>query len=577
MLPKCGANKPTGKELSLESQILIEFSLKRKDTAPMEGSNGGMNGNLTEHLTQGQNDPSDNVEAPPSAGAVSSEKAVLCDGVFPQKDRSLVIKELGISSKDFIGPLCRPQTPDSKTEVQPGEEPKSEEKPQPKPDLENELSEFYKELDELEPVDCVDGSTFKDVDERDGRAWGPQNQSPCGETVFPKDQDSRFHPYRHGNGDSWHPRRYRPNFPQGPGWGGPDHPCHSGQWQHSQDFRGPHWGPHPGFPRPRHFWPPGPPPPPPHPPPGPAYPPDFGPQDCSSPVYPADGRADDGGNCCPSEGEAAWAQPHADSDWRQHHKPEPEPEPHPEPEKEHDLQQHGSQISHSDCDYRPSPFLLLILMRGLPGSGKTTLAKKLLSSGPNGLVLSTDDYFSEDHGYSYSPSLIGDAHDWNQKRARNAMDAGRSPVIIDNTNTQAWEMKPYVEMALERGYSIDFHEPDTTWKLDPFELEKRNKHGVPSKKIAQMLDRFEAPISVDIVLKSEDPPHKTAQGPLSRCPPSSGVRRVCDGAEPPPLLSCAGRLDWCNQKQIGAILKPGGGSDLQKERRLAAIHQTREH
>ena len=28
--------------------------------------------------------------------------------------------------------------------------------------------------------------------------------------------------------------------------------------------------------------------------------------------------------------------------------------------------------------------------------------------------------------------------------ARNAMKTGNSPVIIDNTNTNAWEMKPYV-------------------------------------------------------------------------------------------------------------------------------------
>ena len=30
--------------------------------------------------------------------------------------------------------------------------------------------------------------------------------------------------------------------------------------------------------------------------------------------------------------------------------------------------------------------------------------------------------------------------------AKQAINQGRSPVIIDNTNTQAWEMKPYVEM-----------------------------------------------------------------------------------------------------------------------------------
>lgn len=30
--------------------------------------------------------------------------------------------------------------------------------------------------------------------------------------------------------------------------------------------------------------------------------------------------------------------------------------------------------------------------------------------------------------------------------AKDAMHHGRSPIIIDNTNIQAWEMKPYVKM-----------------------------------------------------------------------------------------------------------------------------------
>ncbi|KAF7643382.1 hypothetical protein LDENG_00240470 [Lucifuga dentata] len=59
--------------------------------------------------------------------------------------------------------------------------------------------------------------------------------------------------------------------------------------------------------------------------------------------------------------------------------------------------------------------LVLILMRGLPGSGKSTLAKKLLT-GPSGLILSSDDYFSHRDGYRYDPSLVGAAHEWNQSR-----------------------------------------------------------------------------------------------------------------------------------------------------------------
>uniref|UniRef100_A0A8I5ZLI8 NEDD4 binding protein 2-like 2 n=1 Tax=Rattus norvegicus TaxID=10116 RepID=A0A8I5ZLI8_RAT len=157
---------------------------------------------------------------------------------------------------------------------------------------------------------------------------------------------------------------------------------------------------------------------------------------------------------------------------------------------------------------------LLILLRGLPGSGKTTLSRILLGQSRDGIVFSTDDYFHHQDGYRYNVNQLGDAHDWNQNRAKQAIDQGRSPVIIDNTNTQAWEMKPYVEMAIGKGYRVEFHEPETWWKFDPEELEKRNKHGVSRKKIAQMLDRYEFQMSISIVMNSVEPTQKSTQTPL---------------------------------------------------------------
>ncbi|CAO2630688.1 NEDD4-binding protein 2-like 2 [Lemmus lemmus] len=157
---------------------------------------------------------------------------------------------------------------------------------------------------------------------------------------------------------------------------------------------------------------------------------------------------------------------------------------------------------------------LLILLRGLPGSGKTTLSRILLGQSRDGIVFSTDDYFHHQDGYRYNVNQLGDAHDWNQSRAKQAIDQGRSPVIIDNTNTQAWEMKPYVEMAIGKGYRVEFHEPETWWKFDPEELEKRNKHGVSRKKIAQMLDRYEFQMSISIVMNSVEPSQKSIQRSL---------------------------------------------------------------
>eukprot|EP00062_Callorhinchus_milii_P007052 gi/632948218/ref/XP_007889471.1/ PREDICTED: uncharacterized protein LOC103177205 isoform X2 [Callorhinchus milii] len=169
-------------------------------------------------------------------------------------------------------------------------------------------------------------------------------------------------------------------------------------------------------------------------------------------------------------------------------------------------------------------YKVLIFMRGLPGSGKTTLSQDILAQNPSGVVLTTDDYFLRDGSYWFNSSLLGEAHEWNQERAKQIMDEGVTPVIIDNTNIQAWEMKPYVEMAADRGYRVDFQEPDTWWKFDVSELEKRNKHRVPREKIIQMMERFEHPISSEIVLNSVEPLHTNKIFP--KPPPNHSQRQA---------------------------------------------------
>lgn len=42
--------------------------------------------------------------------------------------------------------------------------------------------------------------------------------------------------------------------------------------------------------------------------------------------------------------------------------------------------------------------------------------RELLSIGPSGLILSTDDYFVHRDGYHYELGLLGAAHEWNQSR-----------------------------------------------------------------------------------------------------------------------------------------------------------------
>ncbi|XP_038261536.1 NEDD4-binding protein 2-like 1 isoform X1 [Dermochelys coriacea] len=148
----------------------------------------------------------------------------------------------------------------------------------------------------------------------------------------------------------------------------------------------------------------------------------------------------------------------------------------------------------------------LYLLRGLPGSGKTTRARQLKREFPGAVILSTDDFFfTEDGTYVFSHDCLEEAHLWNQKRAHKAMKNGKSPVIIDNTNIHAWEMKPYVIMARENNYEVIFQEPDTHWKFNVRELARRNNHGVPREKIQRMKDQYEHDITFHIVLHSEKP------------------------------------------------------------------------
>ena len=130
----------------------------------------------------------------------------------------------------------------------------------------------------------------------------------------------------------------------------------------------------------------------------------------------------------------------------------------------------------------------MVICRGLPGSGKTTMARRI---GRGGAVFSADDFFMVDGRYVYRRPLVGQAHIWNEARARRAMAAGITPVVIDNTTIRATDATRYVRLARTFGYRIVVREPDTWWRFDVTELAKRNRHNVPEHVIRAMLRQWE--------------------------------------------------------------------------------------
>ncbi|XP_010776333.1 NEDD4-binding protein 2 [Notothenia coriiceps] len=189
---------------------------------------------------------------------------------------------------------------------------------------------------------------------------------------------------------------------------------------------------------------------------------------------------------------------------------------------------------------------VLVLLRGPPGSGKSTLARALLEHNRGGVILSTDNYFTRHGEYQFDPNALGEAHEWNHKQAKEAFERGANPIIIDNTNMQGWEMKPYVAQALKNGYKVLFREPDTWWKSKPRELERRTKHDVPLEKIRRMLNSYERYVTVQSIIGSQMPEVKQRLAMENRSPqPVSsetprpdlvGQPGLTDGFKPRPQL-----------------------------------------
>jgi NEDD4-binding protein 2 len=151
----------------------------------------------------------------------------------------------------------------------------------------------------------------------------------------------------------------------------------------------------------------------------------------------------------------------------------------------------------------------LILMRGVSGSGKSTLARKIAEEHDVfSVIYSTDDFFVVDGQYVFDPKKLGEYHAANVDRAEEAMADQCECVIIDNTNTQAWEMKPYVELAVKHGYSVKIVEPEPVSfeELMARQAKRADQNkALPAEVVQRMLSRYEHNVTVETILASKRP------------------------------------------------------------------------
>ena len=124
----------------------------------------------------------------------------------------------------------------------------------------------------------------------------------------------------------------------------------------------------------------------------------------------------------------------------------------------------------------------LYLIRGLPGSGKSTFAKTLAASLGCGHY-EADMIFMVDGEYRFNADLLGHAHHWCRSKVEQDMSQGQPAIVVSNTFTTEKELKPYLALAEEFGYNV------TSMIIEDRHF-SGSIHDVPAETMQKMRDRF---------------------------------------------------------------------------------------
>jgi len=133
----------------------------------------------------------------------------------------------------------------------------------------------------------------------------------------------------------------------------------------------------------------------------------------------------------------------------------------------------------------------LIIIRGITGSGKSTLGRKLLVEYGGRVQAEADHFMVDEFGnYAFNPKKLSYAHESCAAIVDQAMESNENVIVVSNTSTTYWEMYNYVVKALKYGYDIEFVEPTTEWRYNAEILFEKSQHHVPLSTIRFQLENF---------------------------------------------------------------------------------------
>lgn len=129
--------------------------------------------------------------------------------------------------------------------------------------------------------------------------------------------------------------------------------------------------------------------------------------------------------------------------------------------------------------------MLVIIYRGIPGSGKSTQAQYFNKLVPNSVLVSADIYMRAG-GRPFDWSRLEACHNQCRTDYLKALQDKAPLVIVDNTNTKFSDLTWYAAEATSAGYKFVIYQMHVPPKV-AFE---RGLHGVPLKTLELMAARM---------------------------------------------------------------------------------------
>ena len=134
----------------------------------------------------------------------------------------------------------------------------------------------------------------------------------------------------------------------------------------------------------------------------------------------------------------------------------------------------------------------IFVLRGLPGSGKSTISEILKLIHKDSLVLSSDDYFWDvgTNSHKFDKDKIQEAHKWNFDRFKKSIEVKVPIIIVDNSNVKLFHYHHYLDYGQRHNYLVTVVTIPHNDVSDK-ELTERNIHGVSRETIRRMRKEFE--------------------------------------------------------------------------------------